>query len=225
MIESLESLIKIETRKAIKAIIESKMSSGDQERDRQERQSDLVSKRGLQSSDNPDKKEEAESDENEKDEKQTAKEEPKDGKREDRTKGRGTADSPKIKDPKKDQLKNPTVSDVVDKLNALRGGRSLKDPEVRKSFAQYYEGLTTPERQSLVVFLTGIAQVLAGAEAGAEAIDPGDVGLRVKTSSEKPEEDTSEPKSKEGTTDNPIVVGEVASKLKIKKALKEYSKY
>ena len=227
MIENLQKLIHVETTKAVRAILESNLSSGDGEKERQRRQSDSVNKRNLSSSDNPERKEEAEEEaEDKKPDVKKSEVEPK--KREDRSKGKGTADSPKLRDPKKEQLKNPPVTAVIDKLNALRGGRSLKDPDVKKSFTQYYEGLTTPEKQSLIVFLTGIAQVLAGSEEGAEAIDPGDVGLRVKPTSGDSKKDTrpdTDEKSKEGTTDNPIVVGELASKYNIMKALKEYKKY
>lgn len=228
MIDSIDKIIRLETRKAIKQILESSLSDGsseeDQERRRQDRQTKAVSSRNLNASDDPTKKDEAETEEEDK--KPDAKEKKEDGKkREDRTKGRGTADSPKLKDPGEKQLENPTVKSVVDKLNALRGGRSLKDPEVKKSFEQYYDGLTTPERQSLIVFLTGIAQVLSGAEEGTEAIDPGDVGLRVKDTDKSQKRTDTESKSKEGTEDNPIIVGEVASKYKIMKALREYSKY
>ena len=228
MIDSIDKLIRLETRRAISQILESKLSNGsgdeDQERRRQDSQSKAISSRGLNASDDPSKKDEAEDDTDDKsaDKKEKSSDEKK---REDRTKGRGTADSPKLKDPGKKQLENPTVKSVVDKLNALRGGRSLKDPEVKKSFEQYYNGLTTPERQSLVVFLTGIAQVLAGAEEGTEAIDPGDVGLRVKDTDRPQKRTDTESKSKEGTEDNPIIVGEVASKHNIMRALREYSKY
>lgn len=225
MIERLDKLIQTETRKAIQAILESRLSGGDDERERQERQASVVHSRGLNSSDDPEKKDEAEETEDKADKPKDKEASEDQEKREDRTKGRGTADSPKLKNPKKEQLKNPPLGSVIDKLNALRGGRSLKDPEVKKSFSQYYEGLTVPERQSLIIFLTGIAQVLAGSEPGAEAIDPGDVGLRVKKSSEQPTNIETEPTGKEGTEDNPIIVGEVASKHSIMRALREYSKY
>ena len=72
-----------------------------------------------------------------------------------------------------------------------------------------------------------MAQVLAGTETGAEALNPGDVGLRVKDAPSgsdveiTPDKDK-ESKSKEGTSGNPIVVGEVASKHKIRKVLAAY---
>ena len=126
------------------------------------------------------------------------------------------------------QLKKPTVVNVIDKLNALRGGKSLKEPEVRKSFGQYFDSLNTAERQSLLLFVTGIAQILSGVETGAEAVDPGDAGLSLKgdvTSAKSDQRPEEKDKSREGTTDNPIVVGETANKSRILRALTEYRKH
>ena len=223
MISNIDLLIRRETRRAIKAVLESSLSGdgSDEEKRRQDRQQSSIEKRDLKAHDgNPKSKDEAPEEEKEK--KDVPKEEKK-GKREDRTQGKGTADSPTLKTPKSDQLENPTIKSVVDKVNALRGGKSLNDPDVRKSFSQYFESLTVPERQSLLLFLTGIAQVLSGTEVGAEALDPGDAGLRVKDSEEvKQVKDKPEEKSKVGTESNPIVVGEVASKHAIRKVLKAY---
>ena len=219
-INSLNSLVMRETQKAIKAILESSLSGDDAERHRQDQQKSSVDKRDLKASDEkPTSKEEAE------EETEDAKDD-KDKKREDRSKGKGTADSPKLKTPKASQLKNPTLAIVADKLNALRGGKSLKDPEVKKSFEQYFDSLTVPEKQSLVIFLTGIAQVLAGKEVGSNALDPSDAGLRVKktkdTATKAPESEKRRPMQSSGTEENPIVVGEVASKINIIRALKAY---
>ena len=204
--------------------MESSLSKdSDDERGRQERQQAAITNRSLNASDDPPEKKEEADEEESADNKKSG--DDKKEKREDRSKGKGTADSPKLKLPKKDQLENPQVSLAIDKLNALRGGRSLKDPDVKKSFTQYYESLTVEEKQSLAVFLTAIAGILAGTADGADAIDPGDVGLRVKDTDKVVKKDTSKSSSKVGTEENPIIVGEVANKEMIKKALREYSKY
>ena len=221
MISQFDLLIRRETRKAIKAVLESSLSQGDteDERRRQDRQSQAITDRKLHAQDKAaEAKDEAEEAEDKKSK------DSKEKKREDRSKGKGTADSPKLKDPKAKQIENPTVASVVDKLNALRGGRSLNDPDVRKSFDQYFSGLTLPEKQSLLLFLTGIAQILAGTEVGKEALEPGDAGLRVKDTEKEQNKvkKDEKPDTKTGTEDNPIVVGEVASKHMIKKVLKAY---
>lgn len=226
MISNIDRIIKRETLRAISSILEGNLGnpSEEEERERQRQQSREASARGVASSDKDSKKTDEAEDTSE-DEKDKASD---DKKREDRTGGKGTADSPKMKTPDLGQLKKPTVNSVIDKLNALRGGKSLKEPEVRKSFAQYFDSLNTAERQSLLLFVTGIAQILSGVETGAEAIDPGEAGLSLKgdvTSSSRDKKPAPKDDSREGTSDNPIVVGETANKAKILKALSEYRKY
>ena len=110
--------------------------------------------------------------------------------------------------PKRSTIKSPTIGSIVDKLNVMRGGRSLKDPEVKESFAQYFEGLSTSERQTLLAFLTGIAQILAGTKEGTDAMEPSDIGVKTKKTKDSTEEPKSTSRSKEGTAENPIIVGE-----------------
>jgi hypothetical protein len=226
MINNIDRIIKRETLKAISSILESNLGnpSEEQERERQRQQSKETSARGVTSSDSSSKKTDEAEDADEEKQAKTADDE----KREDRTGGKGTADSPKMKTPDLKQLKKPTVVNVIDKLNALRGGKSLKEPEVRKSFGQYFDSLNTAERQSLLLFVTGIAQILSGVETGAEAVDPGDAGLSLKgdvTSAKSDQRPEEKDKSREGTTDNPIVVGETANKSRILRALTEYRKH
>ena len=212
--DNLDRIIKRETMVALQETMAGFMDTDDQsesERQRQKQQAKAVDSRGLRKGV---AKEVEEADEEPKD----------DDKREDRTGGKGTADSQKLKTPSDKRLKNVTIGSVIDKLNALRGGRSLKDKDVQRSFKQYFDSLTSRERQSMLVFLTGIAQILAGTKQGAEAIDPSDVGLRVKGKPEKEEEEKKvEP---EDVKDAPIVVGEsnASTKAYMKQAIKAYKK-
>lgn len=66
----------------------------------------------------------------------------------------------------------PGMSDVVDKLNAVRSGRSFKDEDVKNAFGEYYEGLDDEEKVALFAFLKGIAQVTSGEVSGEEAVEP-----------------------------------------------------
>lgn len=68
--------------------------------------------------------------------------------------------------------KDVDVSDVVDQLNALRSGKSLKDPVVKKNFEEYFMSLKQDERVALLIFLKGIGQVLTGEVSGEAAIAP-----------------------------------------------------
>lgn len=210
---SINSTVSNEMIKAISAILETKLSSEDnEEKRRQDRLSKAVKDRGVV----------ADSDSNvsDKDESEEVEDEASKEKREDRTGGKGTADSKKIKVPKDNVLKTPTLGSVIDKLNALRGGKSLKDKDVKESFEQYFEGLDKSERQALLAFLTGIAQILTGVEKGSNALEPKDIGVSSKGSTEKAE---ITPDRQKGTDDSPIIVGE-SKTYDVKKALDLYRK-
>lgn len=210
---NINSTVSNEMIKAISAILETKLSSEDnEEKRRQDRLSKAVKDRGVV----------ADSDSNvsDKDESEEVEDEASKEKREDRTGGKGTADSKKIKVPKDNVLKTPTLGSVIDKLNALRGGKSLKDKDVKESFEQYFEGLDKSERQALLAFLTGIAQILTGVEKGSNALEPKDIGVSSKGSTEKAE---ITPDRQKGTDDSPIIVGE-SKTYDVKKALDLYRK-
>jgi len=205
--------------KALRETMGGFMDADDQsesERQKQKQQAKAINNRGLKKG-VAQEVEEADEDQD-----------PKEDKREDRTGGKGTADSAKLKTPTDQKLKNVTIGSVIDKLNALRGGRSLKDKEVQKSFKQYFDSLTDRERQSMLVFLTGIAQILAGTKQGKEAIDPGDVGLRVKGKTDTKDKSLNKQLNpSDETKQQPIVVGESSRRVRanIKKAIRTYKNY
>lgn len=68
--------------------------------------------------------------------------------------------------------KDVDVEDVIDQLNALRSGKSLKDATVKKNFEEYFMSLKQSERVALLVFLKGIGQVLTGEVSGEAAVAP-----------------------------------------------------
>ena len=206
----INSIINREMIKAVTSILETKMSSEDnEEKRRQDRLTKAVKDRGVVADSDTSVSDQDEADEESEDEK-----------REDRTGGKGTPDSKKLKVPKEKVLKAPTLGSVIDKLNALRGGKSLKDKKVKESFEQYFEGLDKSERQALLAFLTGIAQILTGVEKGADALEPKDIGV---SSKGKIEKEAPAPQDQKGTDESPIVVGENKS-YDIKKALDQYRK-
>lgn len=73
-----------------------------------------------------------------------------------------------------DTLKNGEVkmSDIVDRLNVIRSGRSLKDSVVKQNMEEYISGLSTTERVALLAFLKGIGQILTGEIPAQQAFDP-----------------------------------------------------
>lgn len=64
------------------------------------------------------------------------------------------------------------VDDVVDRLNIIRSGRSLKDDGVHGAMSQYVESLSSEERTALLAFLKGISQIVTGEIEGDAATEP-----------------------------------------------------
>lgn len=111
-----------------------------------------------------------------------------------------------------DMKSTPKVSDVVEKLNTVRSGRSLKDEDVLKRFTDYFESLTDAEKTAMFVYLKGIGQILTGDLPAQQAADPGDDPANIKTT----KKDVSNTKSLK-----PNVVSEPDSPLVKKTASKE----
>jgi len=73
-----------------------------------------------------------------------------------------------------DKNEKPKYDDIVERLNAIRAGRSLKDEGVAGAFKEYFESLNDAERLALFAFLKGIAQIVSGQVPAHDAVDPGD---------------------------------------------------
>lgn len=66
----------------------------------------------------------------------------------------------------------PSFDDIVEKLNAVRAGRSLRDEEISATFKGYIAKLKPAEQTALFVFLKAIAQILSGEVAQPEVVKP-----------------------------------------------------
>jgi hypothetical protein len=91
--------------------------------------------------------------------------------------GSGDGDSSKTmdadtEDKEKLQQGDITVKDVVEKLNAIRSGKSFKDSAVSGHMEEYVESLSKSEKTALLAFLKGISQIVTGEVPGDEAIEP-----------------------------------------------------
>jgi len=75
-----------------------------------------------------------------------------------------------------EKMKAGTVSskDVIDRLNAIRSGRSFKDTSISGPLEQYVESLTKTERVALLAFLKGISQIVTGEIPADQAVQPDD---------------------------------------------------
>ena len=93
---------------------------------------------------------------------------------------KGTASSKKLRDPSKKELKSPSFKSIAQNINLLRGGKSIKDPEVKKNLKAYIEKLEPAERRQVLVYLNSLAQVMAGVTTGSEAAGPEQAVKKIK---------------------------------------------
>lgn len=68
----------------------------------------------------------------------------------------------------------PEIDDVIEKLNAVRSGRSLSDEDVAGAFEAYFNDLDEAEKVALFAFMKGIAQIVTGEVPGEQAVEPGE---------------------------------------------------
>lgn len=71
-----------------------------------------------------------------------------------------------------ENIEEPTIDMVVDKLNSIRSGHSFRDTSVKGSMEQYFNKLSTEERSALLTFLKAISQIVTGEVPGQSAPDP-----------------------------------------------------
>lgn len=79
-------------------------------------------------------------------------------------------------------------SDIVEKLNTIRSGKSFKEEEVSKALENYINDMTKAEKTALFAFLKGISQIVVGDLPAEQAIDPSEKPANVemkKTGSSK----------------------------------------
>jgi len=104
----------------------------------------------------------------------------------------------------------PSYSDIVNQLNAIRSGKSLKNTEIEQIFKGYVEQLDKNEQKSLYIFLKAVAQALSGQIGISELPEPEDEipQLATKTKTIKPEVKPvkTEPKTNYEDTTPPQVV-------------------
>lgn len=64
--------------------------------------------------------------------------------------------------------------DITDKLNSIRAGRSLRDPEIKHNIDKYVNDLNKAERTALLAYLKGIEQIVSGQVVADKAVEPRD---------------------------------------------------
>jgi hypothetical protein len=186
----------------------------DDERQRQQRQSKAVDKLGLRAGDvNIEEVEEAEEEKDDeepkklkgKPSKEKPEDQPEEADQDEDAETPGTATSKKLKDVSKKQIKAPSFKSIANNINLLRGGKSIKDPEVRKNLQDYVDKLSVEERRQVLVYLNSLAQVMAGVKSVEAASDPEQAEREVKA---KPQAEPKKAKAKSAPKSRVIVVGE-----------------
>lgn len=62
--------------------------------------------------------------------------------------------------------------DIIDKLNAIRSGKSFKDDKVSAAMEEYVGSLSKAEKTALFAFMKGISQIVTGEVPGQQATEP-----------------------------------------------------
>jgi hypothetical protein len=75
-----------------------------------------------------------------------------------------------------------TSDDIIEKLNAIRAGKSFKDQQISSSLESYVNEMSKAEKTALFAFLKGISQIVTGEIAPAQAMDPSEdvAGIEMK---------------------------------------------
>ena len=109
------------------------------------------------------------------------------------------------------------ASTLIDLVNVIRSGQSLKDPATRKDFQTYFNDLNGSEQIALYSFLQAIADITSGVNDNKDIDNepqPEDYGeTMVQKASKAVDKQKNKAKNPSGGS-SPIVVGEAANKSK-----------
>ena len=215
LLDDLEALIKEATRQAFKDKIEP-LIENEEERERQKKTADDT--KALSSGKKSGDLDEAEDDEEKKgDDDVSAKAAL--GKSQDEDSG----DTPTAVMPTVDDMAEANVDHIINMLNMLRSGKSTKDEAVKKSLADYFDGLQPGDRQALFVLMSGLTQILTSGVEGGQAPAPAKVGIRISAKKKVTDAESADQEIQKAAKDDqegkdaeaesaPIVVGEAQSK-------------
>jgi len=78
-----------------------------------------------------------------------------------------------------------TIESVIQQLNAIRAGKSLKDTLVQQELTRYFDGLEDSEKEALHAYMKGLAQIISGQVDAGQAEDPDNHGVETKIVNKK----------------------------------------
>ena len=128
--------------------------------------------------------------------------------------GEAEAEAPEVPVPTDEELMSPSFETIRDQLNLLRSGSSLKNPDIDKQFRSYIESLSEESSRQLLVFITGLAQLIAGNMPASEVMKPSDKSPapgKDKSQGAASDSDAVELSVSDDNGSMPIVVGEHAA--------------
>lgn len=119
----------------------------------------------------------------------------------------GTATSKSLRDLTGKELKKPDFRIIAKNINLLRGGKSLKDDDVKRNLKDYVDKLSPLERREVLIYLNSLAQVMAGVKHGDEAAEPDHSSTTTATAPKKSKTAKTPASKPAGKQDGVIVVG------------------
>lgn len=78
-----------------------------------------------------------------------------------------------------DQGEPGFADDIIDKLNSIRSGRSFNDSAVSQNLDTYLQNTPDDQKQLIAAFLQGVAQIVTGQVAAAQATPAQDAGVQI----------------------------------------------
>lgn len=93
---------------------------------------------------------------------------------------------------KKVNTENIDFLDIIDQLNRVRSGHSLKNRDIRAEMEKYFEGMSKAEQTALYSYLQGISDILVARGSGDAVTDPSDPPWLVQMKSKRAREKEAE---------------------------------
>lgn len=72
------------------------------------------------------------------------------------------------------------LEDIIDKINAIRAGHSLKDPNISMALETYFNDLDVAEKTALYAYLKGIVEIISMQKQPEIAVEPADSAPAIK---------------------------------------------
>lgn len=93
------------------------------------------------------------------------------------------------------------LEDIVDQINAIRAGHSLKDPEIAVSLEKYVTDLDIAEKTALFAYLKGIVEIVSRQKTPEIAVEPSDPDPAIEMEKQNLKQQEAQPTAKK-TSDN-----------------------